>query len=210
MSPSDWPQERRYTTRNAERLALDFDKVRTDVRRARGNPPTGDTAHGRNAPAMPPQDAVEPPTVHRRPPLSPEGHGGSETVSGLHGGQSTPDPATGGIIRRPTRTGGPDLTEVFVSGRGGHRYPCQAPAPQLIPMFDIGEHRHACIHDAITRPRQQPVEHRCECGMTWTERTDARPAPDTSWATAGWPEEYPEGLFAGLWWHWRNRRKARR
>lgn len=48
-----------------------------------------------------------------------------------------------------------------------HRYPCDAREPRLFPT-SCG-HRHACIHDAEDHPGRM-VEHRCECGMTWTRR----------------------------------------
>jgi hypothetical protein len=48
-----------------------------------------------------------------------------------------------------------------------HRYPCRA-VPPVLPFAGLG-HGHACIHDALHRPTLRMLEHRCECGMTWTE-----------------------------------------
>lgn len=48
-----------------------------------------------------------------------------------------------------------------------HRYPCQA-VPPVLPFAGLG-HGHACIHDALHQPTFRMLEHRCECGMTWTE-----------------------------------------
>lgn len=56
-----------------------------------------------------------------------------------------------------------------------HRYPCQAEAPDLIGWRDedlYARHQHACIHDALPEPKHPVVEHRCECGMTWTEHVE--------------------------------------
>lgn len=75
-----------------------------------------------------------------------------------------------------------------------HRYPCTAEPPPPI-LGGEGSHQHACIHDAAPSGCDIPVEHECDCGMTWTASTwTPRPVPpDPAWVlepakrSSGWP-----------------------
>lgn len=72
-----------------------------------------------------------------------------------------------------------------------HRYPCQVPAPDPVAILSermallVGHgHRHGCGHDVATHHPYEMVEHRCDCGLTWTERVEVdghRSPPDLSW-----------------------------
>ncbi len=53
-----------------------------------------------------------------------------------------------------------------------HRYPCRAQPPTLLPSIIAG-HQHSCVDDAVASHRHEVVEHRCSCGMTWTETVEA-------------------------------------
>lgn len=62
----------------------------------------------------------------------------------------------------------------------GHRCPCPAEPLTLHGFTNQAGHRHHCIHEDGVDLGHPLIEHRCECGMTWTEPTSL-PAPDTSW-----------------------------
>lgn len=52
--------------------------------------------------------------------------------------------------------------------RSKHRRPCMVPWPTLFNVDLEGQHRHACIHDEDGYAGTGWLEHRCDCGATFT------------------------------------------
>lgn len=71
----------------------------------------------------------------------------------------------------PPRRTSPPAAPPTSAGHGPHRRPCPSDPGILEGLSDAGTtagHVHACVHEAEISI--VPVEHKCECGMTWRER----------------------------------------